>query len=332
MLQMKREQPAPQAFTFATGNEGFAPLDRPTFYFVGVTTAGSAMQQIFPRWMEVLGRPEVALIGIDRQLHDEPARYRQIVEHIRRDPLALGGLITSHKLDLLAASRDLFDELDPYAQQLDEISCIAKRGDQLLGFAVDPVAEGRALQAILGERYFGRNKGGVLCLGAGGAAAAIVLHLINQRNAAERPKHLALVDIDQSRLDHIRSIVQNQGSDIHFDYFCHADPAENDRLLAASSPGSVVINATGLGKDRPGSPITDQAQFPRFGVVWELNYRGERQFLQQAQAQQAKRKLKVADGWTAFLHGWTGVIAKVLDIQIDPATFNRLARIAAEFR
>lgn len=332
MLQSKREQPAPQAFTFATSAERIASPDQPTFYFVGVTTAGSAMQQIFPRWMEALGHPEVTMVGIDRRLHDEPARYRQIVEHIRREPLALGGLITSHKLDLLAASRDLFDELDPYAQQLDEISCIAKRGDRLLGFAVDPVAEGRALQALLGERHFARTKGSVLCLGSGGAAAAIVLHLINQRNPADRPKYLAMVDIDQSRLDHVRGIVEKQGSDIHFDYFRHADPAENDRLLAALLPGSVVINATGLGKDRPGSPITDQAQFPKFGVVWELNYRGERQFLQQAQAQQAKRKLKIADGWTAFLHGWTGVIAKVLDIQIDPATFNRLARIAAEFR
>ena len=97
-------------------------------------------------------------------------------------------------------------------------------------------------------------------------------------------------------------------------------------------PGTVVINATGMGKDRPGSPITAAAQFPHNGVAWELNYRGELAFLQQALAQRETRQLTVADGWTAFLHGWTGVIAKVLDIDIDQVTFDRLAVIAASLR
>ncbi len=308
------------------------PRTVPTFYFIGVTTGESSMQKIFPHWMAALGRPEVALVGYDCKIHDEPARYRQIVEHIKADPLALGALVTTHKLDLLAAARDLFDELDSYAQTLSEVSCIAKQDGRLLGAATDPVANGRALQAILGDKYFGRTKGGVLCLGAGGAAAAIVLHLINRPHPADRPKYCTLVDIDPARLDHAQAMVNQVGSDIRFEYLCHSDPAENDRLLAALTTGSVVINATGLGKDLPGSPITEKAQFPKFGVVWELNYRGERPFLQQARAQQQKRKLKVEDGWAAFLHGWTSVISTVLNIHIDPATFNRLGRIAAEHR
>jgi shikimate dehydrogenase len=332
MIQIKQEPTANQPFTFNTGQGELTPLTAPTFYFVGVTTAQSSMVRIFPAWMAALGRPEVTLAGYDCQIHDQPQRYRQIVEQIKHEPLALGALVTTHKLDLLAAARDLFDELDPYAQLCDEVSCIAKREGRLLGYAVDPVAEGRALHAILGDRYFGRTKGSVLCLGAGGAARAIVLHLINQRNPADRPKYLTLVDIDQTRLDQIQAMVKQIGSDIQFDYIANSDPAENDRLLTALTPNSVVINATGLGKDLPGSPITEKAQFPKFGVVWELNYRGERQFLQQAQAQQQKRKLKVEDGWTAFLHGWTGVISRVLDLPIDTATFNRLSRIAAEHR
>jgi shikimate dehydrogenase len=332
MIQIKQEPTSNQPFTFTTTLVELTPLTVPTFYFIGVTTAQSSMVRIFPQWMAALGRPEVTLVGYDCQIHDNPQRYRQIVEQIKREPLALGALVTTHKLDLLAAARDLFDELDPYAQLCDEVSCIAKREGQLLGYAVDPVAEGRALSGILGERYFGRTKGGVLCLGAGGAARAIVLHLINQRNPADRPKYMTLVDVEQARLDAVRAMVDKVGTDIHFEYICNADPAENDRLLAALTPSSVVINATGLGKDLPGSPLTEKAQFPKFGVVWELNYRGERQFLQQAQAQQQKRKLKVEDGWTAFLHGWTGVISHVLGITIDSATFNRLSRIAAEYR
>jgi shikimate 5-dehydrogenase len=304
----------------------------PTFYFVGVTTTQSAIMKIFPHWMAALGRPEIVLEGYDCQLHDSPERYRQIVEHVKQDPLALGALVTAHKLDLLAAARDLFDELDPYAQLCAEVSCIAKRQGRLHGYAVDPISCGRALHALLGDRYFARTSGSVLCLGAGGAATAIVLYLINRPQATERPKYFTLVDTDQARLDHVQEMVKQVGSTIQFEYICNADPARNDQLLASLTPGSIVINATGMGKDRPGSPITDQAQFPKYGIVWELNYRGERQFMQQALAQQTKRKLNVEDGWVCFLHGWTGVIAKVLDINIDTATFVRLGKLAAQMR
>jgi shikimate 5-dehydrogenase len=304
----------------------------PTVYFVGVTTAQSSMMKIFPQWMAALGRPEVQLEGYDCKIHDEPERYRQVVEQIRQDPLSLGALITTHKLDLLAATRDLFDTLDPYAQLCAEVSCVAKRNGRLEGYAVDPVTAGQALEAILGPRYFGRTGGCVLCLGAGGAATAIALCLINRPQAGDRPKYFTLVDIDQSRLDHIREMVKTVGTTIQFEYICNADPKRNDQLMTSLTPGSLVINATGMGKDLPGSPLTGASQFPKHGVVWELNYRGERLFLQQAQRQQAKRKLQVADGWLYFLHGWTGVLAKILDINIDAALFARLGKIAAQMR
>jgi len=93
-----------------------------------------------------------------------------------------------------------------------------------------------------------------------------------------------------------------------------------------------VINATGLGKDAPGSPLSDAAQFPERGVVWELNYRGNLVFLEQARAQQAARDLQVENGWTYFIHGWTQVIAEVFGIEIPTSgpRFEEIARIAAE--
>ena len=91
------------------------------------------------------------------------------------------------------------------------------------------------------------------------------------------------------------------------------------------------MNATGAGKDTPGSPITDAAIFPERGTVWEFNYRGELAFLQQARAQQAARRLQIADGWTYFLHGWTRVMADVFDRDIPTRgpLFEELGRIAA---
>lgn len=307
-------------------------LQQPTFYFIGVTTGQSAAQRIFPRWMAVLGRPEVTLQGVDFRIHDDPVRYRQLVEAIKADPLALGGLITTHKIDLLAASRDLFDRLDPYAQLCDEISCISKRGADLVGHAIDPVADGRALDAILGTGYFGRTGGELLSLGAGGAAAALALHIINKNDPTDRPRRFTLVDLDANRLAHVQEMVAKLPTEIDFCFLHHHDPTENDALLARLPPSSVVINATGMGKDRPGSPITDAAAFPLHGVAWELNYRGALDFMHQAYRQQAERNLTVADGWVAFLHGWTGVIAQVLDIEITSPLFEELAAIAGQYR
>jgi hypothetical protein len=68
------------------------------------------------------------------------------------------------------------------------------------------------------------------------------------------------------------------------------------------------------------------------GVAWELNYRGDLQFLRQALSQREKRRLIVENGWVYFLHGWTQVIAEVLGVKMDAATFGRLAAIAERMR
>ena len=95
-----------------------------------------------------------------------------------------------------------------------------------------------------------------------------------------------------------------------------------------------MINATGLGKDAPGSPLTGAAQFPENGIAWDFNYRGDLLFLKQARAQEKLRKLKVEDGWVYFLHGWTRVIAEVFHVHIPTAgrVFDELSRIAASVR
>ena len=112
------------------------------------------------------------------------------------------------------------------------------------------------------------------------------------------------------------------------------DPAANDDILQSLKPGSLVVNATGLGKDRPGSPLTDEGAFPQDGLVWDFNYRGELVFLDQARVQQAKKNLLGEDGWIYFLHGWTRVIAEVFDIDIPTSgpVFDELSRIAATTR
>jgi shikimate 5-dehydrogenase len=301
---------------------------RPTMYFFGVTTAKSSIMKVFPLWMKELGREDVVIEGVDFALHDDPRNYRRAVAQIKYDPLSLGALVTTHKVNLLAAARDMFDYLDPYAVTCAEVSSISKDGASLAGHAKDPVTAGLSLDALLGKGYFGKTGGQVLCFGAGGSTTAIALHLAQKEDRADRPRRVTVVNRSPGRLDSLRQMVAGLRTDIEFECHRNVDPERNDELMGKLPPGSVVINATGMGKDLPGSPITERGLFPIGGVAWELNYRGELQFLHQALAQRESRRVRVEDGWLYFLHGWTQVIAEVLKVRIDEAMFQRLAEIA----
>ena len=117
-------------------------------YFIGVSTAQSSIMKVFPRWAEALGL-DAALIGMDFPLDSTPSRYREAVAFIKADPLSLGALVTTHKVNLLKAARDLFDDLDPLAVRLGEVSCISKRETKLRGHAKDAISVGCALEAII---------------------------------------------------------------------------------------------------------------------------------------------------------------------------------------
>ena len=315
---------------------GLPKPEAPTFYFIGVTTAQSSSRRMFPLWMEALGRPEVVLAGIDLEIHAAADRYRQVVADIKREPLALGALVTTHKIDLLEAAGDLFDGFGPFASATQEVSSIAKDEGKLIGRATDPVAGGLSLDAILGGGYFARTGGNLLMLGAGGSAVALTLHLVQKRKAADRPRNIVVVNRSAARLSRLRRMVEQftagGSAGIGFEFIQNSTAVINDDILAGMPAGSVVINATGMGKDTPGSPFTDDAVFPRNGVVWELNYRGELDFMRQAQAQESVLSLTVADGWEYFVHGWSQVISHVLHVEIDAAMFARLSELAAAVR
>ncbi|MFN2119506.1 MAG: shikimate dehydrogenase [Anaerolineales bacterium] len=304
----------------------------PTFYFIGVTTGKSSINKVFPLWMKVLGRPDVVLEGMDCKIHDEPQVYREKVAQIKYDPLSLGALVTTHKIDLLTAARDMFDYLDPYARITDEVSSISKLGDRLEGHAKDPITAGASLDAIIDKGYFGRTHGEVLSFGAGGSAIATLLHLINKPDKEDRPERFTFVNRSQGRLDHAQEMVSGLKTDIRIEYVQNTDPAVNDRIMEEFPPHSIVINATGMGKDTPGSPISWEGKFPINSIAWEFNYRGELDFMHQALAQVESREVKVEDGWIYFVHGWTQVVAQVLHFDLTPSLFAELNEAASSVR
>ncbi len=285
--------------------------------------------RIFPRWADALDLGDCAIEGLDFALHDRPEAYRDAVAFIKHDALSLGALVTTHKIDLLAASADLFDELDPFAASQAEVSCLSKRGARLVGHAKDPVSAALALRAIVPEGHFASTGAAVLAMGAGGATTAITWNLMRRERGADRPGRIVVSDISAERLEARRRFHDGLETGVAVAYVQAQSAADNNALLSELPPGSLAINATGLGKDRPGSPLTDNASFPRGGLVWDLNYRGDLIFLDQADAQADRRGLRVVDGWHYFLHGWPQVIAEVLavDVPSGPA-FERLSALA----
>jgi shikimate 5-dehydrogenase len=212
-----------------------------------------------------------------------------------------------------------------------ETSCLSKRDGKLICHAKDPISSGLSLDGFLPADHFAKTGAEVLSMGAGGSTIALTWHLMQKTRGANRPSKIYVTNRSQPRLDHIRAIHEQIGSDIPCEYILAKTPEANDRVMGGLRPGSLVINATGLGKDAPGSPLTFDGEFPQNGIVWELNYRGALVFLDQANAQQDAKSLQVEDGWSYFIHGWTQVIAEVFDIDI-PASgprFDEISRIAA---
>lgn len=310
----------------------YTPATLPTLYFIGVTTGKSSIMKVFPAWAKYLGLETAVIKGIDFKLHDDPAAYREAVAFIRDDPLSLGALVTTHKIDLFHACRDMFDTIDPLAQLMGETSCISKRDGKLICHAKDPISSGLAIDGFLGEQYFSGSEADLFCMGAGGSTIAITWHLMRRSRGEDVPRRILVSDRSHERLDEIRRIHGLIESVVSIEYVLTPGTGANDDVLRTLKPGSLVINATGLGKDAPGSPLSNACQFPDRSVIWDLNYRGDLIFLDQARSQQQNHNLQVVDGWTYFLHGWTQVIAEVFNIEIPVAgpSFDRISAIALE--
>ncbi|SDJ04883.1 shikimate dehydrogenase family protein [Nonomuraea jiangxiensis] len=291
--------------------------------FVGVDTGGSSIQRIFPRWARALGLPEDRLVGYDIPLGAPDEEYVRVVERIRDDDGIAGALVTTHKIRILEAAGHLFDSLDVFAREGGEISSIAKRDGRLVGHALDPLTARLSLEEFVPEGHFARTGAQVVCLGAGGAGTAITWYLAGRD---DRPARITITDTDPRRLRHVREVHERAGLPAQVFSYVPADgPA--DELVAAAPPGSLIVNATGMGKDRPGSPLGPSARLPEHGLIWELNYRGTLEFLITAREQEERLGLTVVDGWRYFIHGWTQVIAEVFDLRMDSDLVERLARL-----
>lgn len=298
-------------------------------YFIGVSTTGSRIMDLFPRWAERL-ELDAEIVGVDLPVGAERDEVREVITGLIADPNARGALVTTHKVAVGEHAGDLFAGFDDWARLCGEVSCIVKRQDGLHGGAKDPVTSWAAFVDIAGSDYFARHPGAeILCLGAGGSGTAFTSSL---QTVDHPPARIHVTNRSPERLEFLGRVHAQLGSPVETLYHRVTGADDNDRVLESLPSGSLVANSTGMGKDRPGSPISDEARFPESGIVWDFNYRGSLEFLAQARSQQAQRTLQVEDGWRYFLYGWSEHIAEVFELPMDRDRFEELADAAEPLR
>jgi len=304
------------------------PATQPTLYFIGVTTGASSIMKVFPKWAQALGLENTIIKGIDLILHAPAEDYRKVVEFIKNDPLSMGALVTTHKIDLYNACKDMFDYIDPFAEELSEVSCLSKRDGKFCAHAKDPISSGLSLERFVPSNFWKDHSGHVALLGAGGSSLAMSLYFAQEKFGDNVPGKVMICNRSTPRLESAKEHLKRVANRINLECIHNPTPAENDATIAQMPPFSLIVNATGLGKDAPGSPTTDAVCYPKNSLVWEINYRGDLIFMRQAKEQQGAKNLLVVDGWDYFIHGWTQVISEVFDISIDDKKLEELSEIA----
>ena len=306
------------------------PKER-TFYFIGVTTSKSSIMKIFPYWVKALNIPDTKIEGYDIEVHGPKEKYREIVSHIKNNDLAVGGLVTTHKIDIIKTASDLFDHFDYYAEIFEEISSISKRDGQLWGHAKDPITVGFALQDFLPKNYWiDHPEAKVFIMGAGGSGLSLSSYLLQKDHGDNIPSKIIISNRSPGNLEHTEDVHKKLGRTTEVEYVQVGKPKTNEDIISELPEGSLIVNATGMGKDRPGSPVSDSVIFPENSYVWEFNYRGALDFYHQALSQKERQNLHVEDGWQYFIHGWTQVIAEVFHMDISKDKLKELSNLAGE--
>ena len=274
-----------------------------------------------------LGRPEVVIEGVDLQA---PRRAARLSPGGRADQVrpALARRAGHDAQDRPAHRRPGYVRLPRSVRRSCATRCPPSPSSTAGWKATPriPFSAGLSLDAMVGEGYFARTGGEILCFGAGGSAVATALHLIN-KTRPRRPARSASSWSTARRGGWTAcerwstSWAPTSNSSTSATRIRRATMRSWPRCRRAASSSTPPAWA----RTRPGSPITDAGVFPCSGIAWEFNYRGELDFLHQALAQEDARQLHVEDGWVYFLHGWTQVIAQVFHITLDDALFARLA-------
>ena len=205
-----------------------------------------------------------------------PEGLGELVRSLRAGPRIGANVTIPHK----QAVRAYLDTLDPAAERIGAVNTIAREGDRLIGYNTDAPGFLRSLVEVGG---FDPQGAEVLVLGAGGAARAVAVALLDggaaritlTNRTAARARELA----DQlARLGRV-SVVEWEG----------------EERAAAARSADLIVNATALGMAHGPAPEVGPlaADAIRAGVVvYDLVYVPARTPLLDLAARQGARVIE----------------------------------------
>ena len=155
----------------------------------------------------------------------------------------------------------MFDEIDSLARLMGETSCLSKRGGRLLCSAKDPISSGLAIEAFLPPGYWSAGGAEAFLLGAGGSSIAISWYLVRPQHGPDRPARIVVSNRSPRRLETIRRVHAELGTNIPVECVHTPEPVDNDRILARLVPALAGRQRHRTRQGRPGSPLTDAARF-----------------------------------------------------------------------
>lgn len=274
------------------------------FIFLGVSTAHSSVHSLFGKWCQAIA-VEARMVGVDIPIGASKEVYERFsgeylcLEHV------IGGLVTSHKAALFEHCRSWFSHLTRDAESLEEIGAIYQQGGSWAADAPDVRASGVVVSKLLSTSQWRGGAKHVVIFGAGGAGLALSVALAS---LDERPSEIVLTECWADRARTVQRILRHR----NLDHFIELLPAERNQELLDNRPsGTLFVNASGLGKDMPGSPVLSFRNIAKNSIAWDFNYRGDLLFLKQAYAEVGAKSLVVEDGWRYFFSGWAHVVCKV---------------------
>ncbi len=216
------------------------------------------------------------------------------LDHMRRDDILGGNVTIPHKETVLR----LADEVDDEARRIGAINTIVRRGGRLIGYNTDKYGFEKALETQPrrvpgGPEGFPFTDARILILGAGGAARACALSLLEHGNDVD------IANRDPARAEALARSIEVNGR--------HPQVVAWPRGL---EPGDAVVNATPLGLN--GEEALEDVRLPKW-VIDLVPTAAETPLVKRAKATD---NVTVVDGLSMLLYQaarsfelWTGVPA-----------------------
>ena len=218
-----------------------------------------------------------------------------MMDRLRRDDVLGANVTIPHKESVLR----LLDEVDDEARRIGAVNTIVSRAARLIGHNTDKYGFEKALEAqprrIPSDAGFPFTNRRILILGAGGAARACALALLEHRNSVD------VANRDPARAEALARSIEVDGR--------HPEVV---RWPRGREPGDAVVNATPLGLN--GEEALEDVQLPDW-VIDLVPTAEETPLVKRAKATE---NVTVVDGLSMLLYQaarsfelWTGVPAPV---------------------